>query len=56
LALVTTVPDEEQRGKIGKTLESVDLQKKLGLVINVQSSSEVSCTSSRLFTAPGEAA
>jgi hypothetical protein len=54
LALVTTVPDEERVAQIGKTLESVDAQKKLGLVIDDQSSNEVSCTSSRLFTPPLE--
>jgi hypothetical protein len=56
LALVTTIPDEERVAHVGKTLESVDTQKKLGLVIDDQSSSEVSCISSRLFTPPGEGA
>ncbi|MGQ2186078.1 hypothetical protein ACT4MK_22375 [Bradyrhizobium barranii] len=50
LALVTTVPDDERVAQIGKTLESVVAQEKLGLVIDDRSNSEVSCLSSRFFT------
>lgn len=52
LALVTTVPGDERVAQIGKTLESVVAQEKLGLVIDDRSNSEVSCISSRFFTSP----
>jgi len=56
LALVTTVPEDERVAQIGKTLKSVVAKDKLGLVIDDRSKSEVSCTSSRLFTPPNEGA
>jgi hypothetical protein len=52
LALATTVEREARVAKIKKTLQSIEEQGKLGIVVDDQPANSVACTSVRLFVVP----